>query len=74
MEVIWLRWQMADSAFFCIMKLYARFNGEWDPRRGGYRNISLDLAGKPRIITETVDMGCFEYDPPPLKGTVVSIQ
>mgnify|MGYP001767628750 CR=1 FL=1 len=40
----WLRWQMADSAFFCIMKLYARFYGEMDPKRGGYRNQSLEKA------------------------------
>lgn len=42
----WLRWQLNDSAFFCIMKLYAKFNGELDQKRGGYRNISLDMAGK----------------------------
>ena len=28
------------------MKLYAQFNGEWDLKRGAYRNVSLDLAGK----------------------------
>ena len=42
----WLRWQLSDAAFFCIMKLYAQFNGEWDVKRGAYRNVSLDLAGK----------------------------
>ena len=42
----WLRWQLNDGAFFCIMKLYAQFNGEWDVKRGGYRNVSLDMAGK----------------------------
>ncbi len=42
----WLRWQMEDSAFFCIMKLYARFNGEWDVKRSAYRNVSLEMAGQ----------------------------
>jgi DNA polymerase-3 subunit epsilon len=30
----------------CVMKLYARFRGEWDPRRRSYRYFSLDDAGK----------------------------
>jgi DNA polymerase III subunit epsilon len=30
----------------CIMQLYARFRGEWDPRRMGYKLHSLDAAGK----------------------------
>ena len=42
----WLRWDMEDTAFFCIMKLYARFYGEWNSKRGSYRWISLDAAGK----------------------------
>ncbi|HNT24676.1 MAG TPA: 3'-5' exonuclease [Anaerolineales bacterium] len=42
----WLRWDLDDGAFFCIMKLYARFHGEWDSKRGSYRWISLDTAGK----------------------------
>jgi DNA polymerase-3 subunit epsilon len=42
----WLRWQMDDRAFFCVMKLYARFYGEWDPRRGSYRFQSLEKAGQ----------------------------
>ncbi len=29
---------------FCVMKLYAQYRGEWDPRRGNYRYISLDEA------------------------------
>ena len=31
---------------FDLLKLYAEFRGEWDPRRGGYRFHSLDSAGK----------------------------
>jgi DNA polymerase-3 subunit epsilon len=42
----WLSWQFPESNFFCIMKLYARFYGEWDARRGSYRWQSLDLAGQ----------------------------
>ena len=43
----WLRWtNPAGSQFFCIMKLYAQFYGEWNSRRGGYRWQSLDAAGK----------------------------
>ena len=43
----WLRWRDPEGAtFFCIMKLYAQFYGEWNNRRGGYRWQSLDAAGK----------------------------
>ena len=42
----WLRWQMNDAAFFCIMKLYAQYHGEWDAKRSAYRNVSLGMAGK----------------------------
>jgi DNA polymerase-3 subunit epsilon len=42
----WLKWDLADENFNCIMKLYARFVGEWDSRRGSYRWHSLDKAGK----------------------------
>jgi len=43
----WLRWSdLAGTDFFCIMKLYAQFYGEWNHRRGGYRWQSLDAAGK----------------------------
>jgi DNA polymerase-3 subunit epsilon len=41
----WLRWDLEDHNFFCIMKLYARFAGDWDPRRAAYRWHSLDVAG-----------------------------
>jgi DNA polymerase III epsilon subunit-like protein len=43
----WLRWSDPENAeFFCIMKLYAQFYGEWNNRRGGYRWQSLDTAGR----------------------------
>lgn len=43
----WLRWYDPDGTdFFCIMKLYAQFYGEWNARRGNYRWQSLDTAGR----------------------------
>jgi DNA polymerase-3 subunit epsilon len=42
----WLRWDLEDGSFFCIMKLYARFAGEWDSRRGSFRWHTLDAAGR----------------------------
>jgi DNA polymerase III epsilon subunit-like protein len=38
-------WQKPPgSIFVCIMKLYAQYFGEWDRRRGAYRNQSLENA------------------------------
>lgn len=42
----WLKWDLAEENFHCIMKLYARFKGEWDSKRGSYRWQSLDQAGR----------------------------
>jgi DNA polymerase III epsilon subunit-like protein len=42
----WMDWRFPEHNFFCIMKLYAHFFGEWDARRGSYRWQSLDQAGK----------------------------
>ena len=43
----WLRWFDPEGAeFFCIMKLYAQFYGEWNARRRSYRWQSLDAAGR----------------------------
>ena len=42
----WLRWTLPEANFFCLMKLYARFYGDWDPRRGSYRWQSLEMAGR----------------------------
>ena len=42
----WLRWTLPESSFFCLMKLYARFYGDWDPRRGSFRWQSLEMAGR----------------------------
>jgi DNA polymerase III epsilon subunit-like protein len=41
-----IRWDPASASFFCIMKLYAQFYGEWNRKTGGYRYQSLELAGR----------------------------
>ena len=44
-QMNWLRWSDPQGAeFFCIMKLYAQFWGQWNPRYGNYRWQSLDQA------------------------------
>jgi DNA polymerase III epsilon subunit-like protein len=40
-----MRWDFTGRAFD-LMSLYAKFNGDWDPNRRTYRNISLENAGK----------------------------
>jgi DNA polymerase-3 subunit epsilon len=43
----WIRWQQPpDSLFFCIMKLYAQFYGQWNSKYGNYRWQSLEAAGR----------------------------
>ena len=43
----WLTWRQPQGMeVFCIMKLYAQYYGQWDPRKGGYRWHSLDAAGR----------------------------
>ena len=41
-----MNWQVAEDQFFCVMKLYARFAGNWDSRRRSYRWHSLSTAGQ----------------------------
>jgi DNA polymerase-3 subunit epsilon len=42
-----MRWQIPpETYFFCIMKLYARYYGEWNRGRGSYRWHSLEMAGR----------------------------
>jgi len=38
------RWSAKDP--FCVMRLYARFFGQWNASRGNYRWVSLDDAGR----------------------------
>ncbi|HSB67558.1 MAG TPA: 3'-5' exonuclease [Anaerolineales bacterium] len=42
----WLTWSLPEANFFDIMKLYARFHGDWDPIRKSYRYQSLEIAGR----------------------------
>ena len=42
----WLRWTLPDENFFDIMKLYARFYGDWDPYHRSFRYQSLEHAGR----------------------------
>ena len=42
----WSRWVLLDSNFFDIMKLYARYYGDWDPFHRTFRYQSLELAGR----------------------------
>jgi DNA polymerase-3 subunit epsilon len=42
----WLTWTLPDSSFFDVMKLYARFFGDWDPLHRSFRYQSLELAGR----------------------------
>ena len=40
-----MQWrQPAETTFFCVMKLYARFYGQWNSKRRSYRWQSLDNA------------------------------
>jgi DNA polymerase-3 subunit epsilon len=43
-----LRWSETPETmrFDCLMKLFARYYGEWDMRRNDYRYQSLEAAGK----------------------------
>ena len=46
----WMNWRILDEQFFCVMKLYARFAGNWDARRRSYRWQSLENAGQQCLI------------------------
>jgi len=43
---VWLTWALPESNFFDIMKLYARFYGDWDPFHKSFRYQSLEIAGR----------------------------
>ena len=42
----WINRRLQEETFFCIMKLYARFYGERDPRSRSFRWQTLDIAGQ----------------------------
>ena len=46
-----MSWELPDDPFFCLMKLYARFYGQWDSSRGSYRWQNLEAAGRQCKIT-----------------------
>jgi DNA polymerase-3 subunit epsilon len=41
-----LEWRVSEVNSFCVMEIYARYNGLWDARRRSYRSISLESAGR----------------------------
>ena len=41
-----LEWALVEDQFFCIMKLYAQFYGQWDNYHGNYKWHKLELAGQ----------------------------
>ncbi|MGH7599625.1 MAG: 3'-5' exonuclease [bacterium] len=41
-----MRWKLKGANFFCIMKLYAQFRGEWDNYHGSFRWHKLEEAGR----------------------------
>ncbi|MBI4769272.1 MAG: 3'-5' exonuclease [Chloroflexi bacterium] len=41
-----LPWNLTDTRFFCIMKAYAEYHGEWNSRYGSFRWQSLEAAGR----------------------------
>ena len=47
----WMDWDLDDRYFFCVMKLYAQFFGDYNSLRGGYRLHRLEAAGKLSGIT-----------------------
>ena len=41
-----LEWRTPSARFVCLMKLYARYHGEWNSARQSYRWQSLDQAAR----------------------------
>jgi DNA polymerase-3 subunit epsilon len=41
-----LQWEPVAARTFCIMKLYAKYRGEWNPARRSFRWHSLEAAGR----------------------------
>ncbi len=39
-----LRWRLGDDKFWCVMRLYATFSGQWNRRHGDYRWHRLEAA------------------------------
>lgn len=41
-----LYWNIEDKRWFCVMRLYAAFYGEWNSTRNGFRFHKLESAGR----------------------------
>lgn len=41
-----LPWTLTNDQAFCVMKLFAAYYGEWNPRYNGFNFQKLELAGK----------------------------
>ncbi|MEA3350659.1 MAG: 3'-5' exonuclease [Chloroflexota bacterium] len=42
----WMQWREPAANFLCVMRLYAKFYGQWNSKRGSYRWQGLDKAGQ----------------------------
>ena len=38
-------WTLEDEQAFCMMKLFAAYYGEWNPRYNGFKSHKLEYAG-----------------------------
>ena len=41
-----IREALADAQTFCMMKLFAAYYGEWNPRYNGFKSQKLEFAGR----------------------------
>lgn len=41
-----LNWTLKTEQSFCMMKLFAAYYGEWNPRYNGFKSQKLEFAGK----------------------------
>ena len=41
-----LEWTLQMNQSFCMMKLFAAYYGEWNPRYNGFKSQKLEFAGK----------------------------
>lgn len=41
-----MKWDLNTDKFFCVMKLYSAFYGEWNARHNGFKYHKLENAGR----------------------------
>lgn len=41
-----LPWKLEDRQAFCVMRLFAAWYGEWNPRYNGFKSQKLEFAGR----------------------------